>query len=489
MGVRTNRLQAVWVGVRVLAVVAAATLASSCGDKKKDDPNLNSPPPPNVTTLIDIGTKIGTGRVVDTTPVEISTAAQWKKVVVLNSTTALLGGTVPSEAFALTTTNAGRVWSGMSARVDGIATWSAGEDGTLVLTQAKRLVPKKPVSPKPGPASSSAAPPQPIDTLTFQFAPPGQKLGTPVPFIAADPDGKPSPLVLRGEGTPAVLGADLVSVVLELKPKQFAVAYASGPGANRQLQPLELPKDEIPVNAPFGRAPQLLTIAKNKLMVRPWPKPTDTIGEAKAIDGVTVTKTLVDELSAGPECEHEKWSFTRVQQPNNRQFILGVSPEKTVFFEIPVTTPQSPIGCSSDRVVIEAINPNDNKNALVTYAISGEPTAPTNPAFLVTSWPGAFDRELHMALTKVGLIAVQQLTTKVKWSVLISESVDGGKRFNFERSVGEGEGSTDDGYDVGALLGFGDRTLMLLSAKVNKTTRRSWYCMASDDNGVTWALP
>jgi hypothetical protein len=55
--------------------------------------------------------------------------------------------------------------------------------------------------------------------------------------------------------------------------------------------------------------------------------------------------------------------------------------------------------------------------------------------------------------------------------------------------VGEGEGNPEDGYDVGALVGFGDRTLMILSAKINKTTRRSWYAMASDDGGSTWILP
>lgn len=54
---------------------------------------------------------------------------------------------------------------------------------------------------------------------------------------------------------------------------------------------------------------------------------------------------------------------------------------------------------------------------------------------------------------------------------------------------GEGEGNPEDGYDVGALGWLGERMLLLLSAKVDKSTKRSWYVLASDDNGDTWAMP
>jgi hypothetical protein len=67
--------------------------------------------------------------------------------------------------------------------------------------------------------------------------------------------------------------------------------------------------------------------------------------------------------------------------------------------------------------------------------------------------------------------------------------VDGGKLFNLQRTVGEGVGNSEDGYDVGSLISFGDRTVMLMSAKISKTTRRSWFALASDDGGSTWSYP
>lgn len=466
-------------GCLVAAPLALAT--SACGDKNKDQAPVNPPSLPGNASPIDIGTKVGNGRVIDIPGVDISTSTKWTRLATLDKDRGFLGGDVAGEAFAFLTSDRGRSWTGFASKVDGIPTWSVGIDGTVVLTVAKRQIPKK-----APPAGASV----PIDTLTFMFAAPGQKLSSPAPLLAPDPEGKKeTPTVPRGEGMPAVLGPSLASVVVQLKKDTYAVAYGGGPG-EALPQPLELPKNEVPVNAPFGHPPQLLTINQKQLLVRPWPKPADKLADPKPIDKVGITKALADELSAGPECESGGWSFRRITQPTSRTFLLGVSPDKTVYFELPPTTINtSPMACNGDRIVIEAYNPNDKLPSLVTCSLSdGNCPAPENRPFL-KPWAEQHDRELHLALTTNGVIAVQQMRSKMKWAVFMSESTDAGHLYNLQRPVGEGEGNPEDGYDVGAMLGWGDRTVLLLSAKVSKTTRRSWYAMASDDSGTTWVLP
>jgi hypothetical protein len=104
-------------------------------------------------------------------------------------------------------------------------------------------------------------------------------------------------------------------------------------------------------------------------------------------------------------------------------------------------------------------------------------------------WPEQHDRELFTSLTTEGVIALQAVKTKSKWAVFVSESTDGGKLFNLQRPVGEGVGNPEDGYEVGSMFSLGDRTLLLLSAKISKTTRRSWYAIATDNGGSTWSYP
>jgi len=457
----------------------ALLLSASCGGKKEKEPPVNPPSLPGNTTQLDIGTKVGNGRSVDVGGVDISTSVKWTRLLVLDKDKLVLAGDVGGEAYALVTNDRGKSWTGHATKADGLVSWSVGVDGTLVLATAKRQIPKK-------------APPTgrlpPIDTISFLFAAPGQaKLSTPFDLLRPDVTGKlETPTIPRGSGMPAVLGPALASVVVELKPKVFAVAFAPGD----PLPPvIELPKDEIPVNAPFGHPPMLLTLNQKQLLTRPWPKPGEKLADPKPIEKVGITKALVDELSDGPECEWGSWSFKRVAQPNNKTFILGVSPEKRVYFELPPTIVNtSPIACSSDRVLVEAINP-EKLPALVPCKIeTGECTPPDNRPFL-KPWAEQHERKLFTALTQQGVIAAQQLRSQRKWAIYISESVDGGKLYNLQRPVGEGEGVPEDGYDVAALVGFGDRTLAILSAKINKTTRRSWYAMASDDGGSTWVLP
>ncbi|NUP09948.1 MAG: hypothetical protein HOW73_28200 [Polyangiaceae bacterium] len=476
-------------GTAIILGVCAATGGgcSGCGNKDKDQAPINAVALPGNATPMDIGTKVGNGRVIETGQINVPTSTKWTRVYPASETRLVLGGNVEGEAYALITNDRGASWKAHSARAEGITTWSVGTDGTVVLAIAKRETPAK---------ALPAGQVPPIDTLTFLFAAPDQeKISTPVPLLApAAPESKEkNPTVPRGEGTPAVLGPALASVIVEMssgpgaRVKTYAIAYAPGPGEPLP-QPIELPKGEVPINAPYGHPAQMLTTNGKQLLVRPWPGPNDKLADPKPVDKATLTKTIENDLSAGPECESGQWSFRRVPQDKGQTYLLGVSPERTVYFPLPPTIVNTdPIACNADKIVFEYID-NDKLPRIAHCTLDGGCIEPQNRPF--KPWAEQHTRELHLATTASGMIAVQQMRTKVKWTIDMSESSDAGKNFQLQRPVGEGEGGNpEDGYDVGALVGMGPRSLMVLSAKVSKSTRRSWYAMASDDGGNTWAMP
>lgn len=439
---------------------------------------MDVPAPPSVATPKDIGTEIGNGRALETGAVEVSTTTQWTRIVPIDKDTLAIAGDTNGDAVALVTKDGGRSFYAHALKSSGIVRWSVGVDGTVVLSTAVRQIPKRAL-----PAGELP----PIDRLTFYFGAPGQKITAAAPFLAPDEKGT-TPTVPRGDGSPTVLGPTLASVVVEIKPKVFAVAFAGGPGEALPV-PIQLPNGELPVQASFGRAPQLLTIQGARVLTRPWPRPGAELGAPKPIDKLVVTKTLIDELSSGPECEFHGWSFKRVAQPPNRTVVLGVSPDKWTVFELPPSVVNSsPMACSTERVVVEAISPVDNRSSLVTCSIDGACLPPENRPFL-KPWSEPHERKLGVALTAKGIIAVQHQKTKTKWTMAASESNDGGKLYNLERRIGGAETNPEDGYDLGALVGLGDRSLLFLTAKVTGSTRRSWYVISSDDGGLTWNPP
>ncbi len=462
---------------RVAPAIALAFVVACSGKKKNEDP-MDIPAPPNVATQKDIGTEIGNGRSLDTGAVDVPTTTKFTRLVALDKDKGVVAGEIAGDAVALTTNDGGRSFTAYATKTSGMVTWSVGADGTVVLTSAVRQIPKKPLPKDQSP---------PIDTITFFFGPPGGKLSAPAPLLAPD-EKQTTPTIPWGEGMPAVLGPSLASVVVELKPRVFAVAFGGAPGEALPT-PIQLPNGEIPIHAPYGRPPQLLTFQNQKILVRPWPKPGEALAVPKPIDRVGTTKTLISELSTGPECEYFGWSYKRVAQGKDKVFLLGISPDKTVFFELPGSTlAQSPLACSADRVVVEALNPKDNLPSLVTCQLDGSCVPPENRPFL-KPWPEQHDRKLGVAVVPKGIVAVQYQKTKVKWAMAASESNDGGKLYNLERRIGGADGYAEEGYDLGALIGMGDRALLFMTAKVTKTTRRSWYVLATDNAGLTWGPP
>jgi hypothetical protein len=450
---------------------------AACGKQNDAPAAVDVPAPPNVSTPRDIGTKIGNGRALEAGTVDISTATRWTRVVPLEGSKAALGGGVEGTATAMTTVDGGRSFKAHSTPVTGEPTWSVGGDGSLVLAVAKRRIPKRAL------AKGAIAP---IDSLTLQFAPLGEKLSAPVALLAPDPTEK-SPTIPRGTGMAAVLGPRLASVVVELRPKAFAVAFAAAPG-EALPSPIELPASELPVHAAYGRAPRLLTSDGKRLMHRPWPKPGEALASPAVVERAPATPALLDELSLGPECESQGRSYRRFQDASGRPFVLAVGSDDARTLELPATSiATSPIGCGPERVVVEARDP-EGLPALVVCTLAEGCSAPQNRPFL-RPWAEPHERSLAITTSGSAVIAAQLLRTKSKWGLYVGSSKDGGKLYDLERAVGYEEGNVVDGYELGTVVGLQDRTLLLMSAKILRTTRRSWYVLSTSDGGALWSPP
>jgi hypothetical protein len=465
----------------------ALSLASFVGgchchpdDTKKDNPNQAATVEGRATSR-ELLTKVGTARAVQAKNKEVhvpSTSVKWNYVAPLDDESAVLGGTLPGTGVSLRTEDGGRSWTSLEALVDGssLITYGVAADKTLVISVAKRQIPKKKLEKDQLP---------PIDTLTLYFQTPGDKLSAPSPILAPSDKG---PVIPKGLGYQAVLSKSASSFAVQMGPKVYGIAYGVPP--TEQLPGITpVPANETPVFASYGRPPVLLTVTAKELLARPWPAPGEALAKPTPIGNVKLTKTLADELSDGPECEYRAWSYKRFAQPGGKTFVLGVSKDKQVAFELPPTVDDTmPMGCSADRITIEAKDPTKNgEPALVSCTLDGACVVPENHAFL-RPWAEQHERRIAVAPWTKGVVAIEHMSNPSHWAMMLSESADGGKLYDIERSVGEGKGERGR-FDIGALVGLGDRTLFLLSADITGTSARSWYVMASDDGGQTWTPP
>ena len=454
---------------------------SACGKAKDLIKEGEHPRSEGGATSHELLTKVGLARALsthskDTLP---PTVTKWTRVFPLDASSALLGGAIENQALMLRTNDGGRSWSAYFAAAPpgSLVSYTVGADKSAVIAVAQRQIPKNKL-----PKGKVA----PIDTLTLFFQPGDDpKLSAASPIIAALPKGD-GPTIPNGLGAQAVLSKNLTSFPLEIKPRVFALAYGVPPGDDLPAA-TPLPAGEAPVYGVFGRPPVLLTATPKGLNARPWPAPKEALAKPTPVPGIAMTKTLVDELSAGPECEYGGWSYARVSQPPNKVSVLAVSKDKSVGFEIPATVDRTtPLGCGPDFVVVEALNPTDNLPWMVSCKIDGGCATPENRPFLKPAFKGT--RLIGLASYKGGIIAAQTLQSPTQWQFLLSRSPDAGKLFDPERIVLEGQGDRGR-LDYGALIGLGDRSLLLMSADITGTTARQWFVIASDDGAQTWNPP
>jgi hypothetical protein len=208
------------------------------------------------------------------------------------------------------------------------------------------------------------------------------------------------------------------------------------------------------------------------------------------------TPTLLSELSVAPSCETGGWSFQRVKQPKGLA-VLGISQTKTVTLALPESTsPTTHVGCGADHVVVETVAAK--KGAPATWAtqpdvptmvacdLAGKCVTPQNAPFRL--WQEQHKRDIVMTSTEKGILGVMTARAGDRWGLYLAQGPGDGAVYERQRVIGEGQGDRGR-IELGALVSFGKRALLLISADVTGTSRRGWFVMASDDGGTNWNPP
>jgi hypothetical protein len=462
-----------------------ASLTSLGCKKKKEEQPIPAPPPRGAASIDELSTGLGTARGLDVNLAPTST--EWRRVFVLDDKQAILAGDVAGEAVTLMTSDAGKTWRSLRAERDAWSTWSLGADGTLVLTTGAREQPKFKNQPAKAPA----------DAVRLFFAgPDAASLSAPWPLVPpqpppAEPPPKKQPPPPKSyvtiDAIPAVLAADSAAFVAEEGPRKLSLMYAGPPGS-AVLPPVKLPPVERFVPTPYGRPPMLLSIKGRDLLVRPMPAAGKPLDAPQKVANVVATPALLNELSALPVCESEGFSFQRIAQTAPaRTALLAISSARTTALPLPANIEKTTrIGCGGGKIVVETIDAKANSPTLTICDLEGSCVTPQKPPFRL--WPEQHQRDTVATPTALGVAAVMSARAGDRWGLYFAQSVEGGSVYEVSRVIGEG--STDRGkMDLGALISFGKRTLILMSADVTGTSRRGWYVIVSDDGGLTWNPP
>lgn len=440
-------------------------LSAGC---KKDEKAAEQVPPPATegrATRDQINTQIGYGLAIDA---KAPSSTRWDQVFVVDETTAVIAGRALDEAIALVTTDKGRSFRAYRADAEDWQRWGAGPSGAVALVTGDYR------------DGTGGRPARPIDSAIVRLGSRVGDLGEPAALFGKEEPAKDLGLQ-SANARPAVLGRELCSMVVEKARAQHLVYGV--PGGTPQPAPRKLPAGRF-VAAPYGRPAQLLAVNGASLEVRPWPKPDEPV-EAKGtkVPGLAANAGMIEALSAGPGCEALGWSFQRLGTGPGAM-MLGVSAERSVAFRLPPSTGEA-FGCSREAVVVETAT-KDQKPQLVRCTLDGKCAEPQNAPF--EAWPDEPDQRLWIAPTEQGLVALMSARKGARWGVYLATSADGGKTFELPRPIGEGE-SERGNIEVGALLRFPDRLVVLLSADVTGTSRRGWYVLHSTDAGATWGVP
>ncbi len=429
---------------------------------------IPAPPSPGGASQDLVNTRIGTGLGLGSSIAPTST--KWEGVFVVGEKTAVVVGRSLDEAIALRTTDGGRTWDALKTKPGKFASWGVGKDGSATLLGGNT----KKVKLAPGQLA-------PLLEANLWFAPAGRSLGEPAPLFPND-DALKDVTIERGFAMPAVLSGELASVIAQQARSPLVVFGA--PGGQPQPKPIRGERNKI-VMAPFGRPPQMLTETRGAIHVQPWPKPGEKVLPGTPIAGLGRVAAAYEQLSTGPDCEFMDWSFKRLASSSSNAWIVGVSKERSFAFKAPSGEAKT-IGCGENAVVIEVLDAKKNVPQLLRCTFDGVCSKPESQPFEI--WPEQHDRTIMSTATPQGIVAVMKARSGARWGTYLATSMDGGKTFDLPRGIGEG--ATDRGFfEIGALVGFKGRVVILLSADVTGTRRRGWYVLASDDGGQSWREP
>ena len=466
----------------LLLAALSLALTSGCSgcNKKKEETPIPAPPPPGAASRDELSTSLGQARGIDEGLAP--TSVKWNRVIVLDSKRAVLTGSAVTETIALYTDDAGKTWKSFRSERDAWASWSASLDGSIVLATGARDG-----APTPQTAKTEATK---VAFGAFDAA----ALTAPVPLFPTA-KGPVGGVVQVANAIPVALGPESTALVVEETPRKLTLVYGGKPGAEA-VPPLKLPAGEKVIPVPYARPPLMLSLKGRDLWQRPFPAAGKPLDKPQKVANLPSSPALFAELSAPPLCETGAWSFQRVSGPNKRIAVVGVSPGKVLSFPLPDSTlPTTLIGCGANRVVVEAVQaktgpPVTHKDqpdvpVALTCTFAGKCTSPKNAPFRV--WPGEHKREIAMAATEKGTLAVMAARAGQRWGLYLGQSPDG---ITWERQRVIGEGPTDRGLiELGALISFGKRAVLLISADVTGTSRRGWFVLVSDDGGTSWNPP
>lgn len=447
--------------------------------KVEETPAIPAPPPPGAASRDELSTSLGQARGLDEGLAPSS--VKWTRVFVLDDKRALLTGSVVNETIGLLTDDAGKTWKSFRLERDLWASWSVGLDGSIVVAAGSR---------DGAPTAKSAR----VESARVAFAAfDAEALNAPQPLFPTL-KGPATGLLQVDTAIPALLSPDSAAMIVEEKARKLGVVYAGKPGAVA-LPPLKLPAGEKIVPVPYARPPLLLSIKGRDLLQRPFPAGGKPLDKPQKVAGPVASTALLGELENQPMCDTGAWSFQRVSV-GKKPYLFGISPDKVAYFPLPASTmPTTAVGCGANRIVIETVQAKTGVPAtwaeqpdvpvLVTCDLAGKCTSPKNAPFRV--WPGEHKREIALAATEDGTLGVMTTRAGQRWGLYLAQSLSGTM---FERQRVIGEGTTDRGrIELGALISFGKRAVLLISAGVTGTSRRGWFVLVSDDGGTSWNPP
>lgn len=452
------------------ALVAALALGALAGCGKKKEAPIEVAPPRGAASTDELS--IGLGQARGLAEGLASTSTKWGRVIALDDKRAIVMGELATEVVALVTNDAGKSWRSLRHEHEAWAGWAAAADGSIVLVSGAR-------------GGAAAASGGTIESGHLLFAAFDAVYFTaPTPFFAQEKG--PAKGLLQGEAAiPALLGPDVAGLVADESPRSRVVFYGGKPGAE-PVPRVALPAAEKVVPTAYGRPPMLLSIKGKDLLVRPFPEPGKPLEKPEKVPGVLVTPTLAAELALAPACETAEWSFQRIKQPPAKLAVLGVSAARRVLVPLPdVALKNTTVGCGAGKIVVQMANPKTKAVELSTCDLEGTCTVPMNDPF--RDWPEAHEHEIQAVGLDNAVLGVLSEHVGARWGLYLAASADGA---TWERPRVIGEGTGDRGrVELGALIPFGKRVVLLVSADVTGTSRRGWFTIASEDGGINWGPP